>query len=96
MATKGIPTGFLADPVLRLIRSSNGVDALVREIDNWEIGNDSVQVKDAAVKVGAFELAAGSKDAVLLINLPPGVYTAQLTGSGTSTGIGLVEVYEVP
>jgi hypothetical protein len=42
-------------------------------------------------------LANGSKDSALIIMLPPGSYTAQLSGVGTSnnTGIGLIEVYDV-
>jgi hypothetical protein len=86
-------TGALADPVLQIIRSDRTV---VRENDNWEVGNDSVLVTSATTKVGAFPLAAGSKDAVLLINLPPGTYSATVSGVGGTTGVGLVEVYEVP
>jgi Tol biopolymer transport system component len=85
--------GTLADPVLRLVRSDG---LLVRENDNWESGNDAAMINDASARIGAFSLNAGSKDAAILINLPPGVYTAQVTGSGTTTGLALVEVYEVP
>ena len=85
--------GVLADPQLRLVRGS---DIVVRENDNWEVGNDAALVSDAAVRVGAFPLAAGSRDAALLLNLPPGTYSAHVTGPGTSTGIALVEVYEIP
>jgi hypothetical protein len=85
--------GTLADPQLRLVR---GADTVVRENDNWESGNDAALVADAAVRVGAFPLTAGSRDAALLLNLPPGTYSAQVTGPGTTTGIALVEVYEVP
>jgi hypothetical protein len=31
----------------------------------------------------------------MLLMLPPGLYTVQLTGVGNTTGIGLVEVYDV-
>ena len=50
----------------------------------------------AAAKVGATALVEGGKDAAILITLPPGIYTAQMSGTGGSTGIGLIEVYEVP
>ena len=86
--------GVLADPVLRIIRNSDNL--LIRENDNWEVGNDISLVNEAAVKTGAFALASGGKDAVVLISLPPGSYSAEVTGAGTSTGIALVEVYEVP
>jgi hypothetical protein len=85
--------GTLADPQLRLVR---GADVVVRDNDNWENGNDAALVAEAASRVGAFPLAAGGRDAALLLSLPPGTYSAQVTGAGTSTGIALVEVYEVP
>ena len=47
--------------------------------------------------MGAFPLSnAASKDAVLLVTLPPGSYTAQVSGVGGSTGVALIEVYEIP
>ena len=45
---------------------------------------------------GAFAFPAGGKDAAVLLTLPPGSYTAQVSGVGGATGVGLVEVYEVP
>lgn len=85
--------GALVDPVLRLVRSDSLV---IRENDNWELGNDRGLISDAAARVGAFSLASGSRDAAMIVSLPPGIYSAQVTGSGTSTGVALVEVYEVP
>jgi hypothetical protein len=84
--------GLLADPVLQLIRNGS----VIRENDNWEAGNDSTLVSDAASRSGATPLAAGSKDAAILINLSPGTYTAVVTGAGGGTGIALINVYEVP
>lgn len=43
----------------------------------------------------AFALTTGSRDAALLVTLPPGEYTAQVSGSDDGTGVALVEVYEV-
>ena len=92
LTTLGV-TGALADPILRVIRSDNVV---VRENDNWESGNDAALIADASSKTGAFALASGSKDAVLLFNVPPGTYTALVTGANGTGGVALVEVYEVP
>jgi hypothetical protein len=86
--------GFLADPYLRLIRNTDNL--VVRENDNWETGNDISLVTAAETGAGAFPLASGSKDAAILISLPPGSYSAEVTGNGSTTGIALVEVYEVP
>ena len=87
-------SGELADPVLRLVNQANG--AVVRENNDWQMGNDGAEVAEAAARVGAFALPAGSKDAVLLITLPPGRYTALVNGASGSAGLAIVEVYEVP
>ena len=44
---------------------------------------------------GAFPLALGSQDAALLVWLEPGLYTALVNGDDDSSGISLLEVYEV-
>jgi hypothetical protein len=90
-------SGAIADPALQLVRiNSDGSNTSVRENDNWQTGNDAALMRSAAAKTGALPLADDSKDAAILVTLPPGIYTAQLSGTGGSTGIGLVEVYEVP
>ena len=88
--------GALADPLLQIIRMDRGTRTVVRENDNWETGNDVTLVTDASSKVGVFPLRSGSRDAVILISLPPGTYSATVSGVGNTTGVGLVEVYEVP
>ena len=63
------------------------VDQAIREV---------VQISEAAVRAGAFAFPAGSLDAALLVNLAPGNYTAQVAGVGGTSGIALVEIYELP
>jgi hypothetical protein len=47
--------------------------------------------------VGAFPWGnPGSRDSAILTTLPPGAYTAQVSGAGGDTGVALVAVYEVP
>ena len=46
-------------------------------------------------QVSAFSLPANSKDAALLTTLDPGQYTVQVTGVGGTTGVAIVEIYEV-
>ncbi|MES2695272.1 MAG: hypothetical protein V4773_17485 [Verrucomicrobiota bacterium] len=83
-------TGVLADPRLQLFAGTT----LIRENDNW--GGDA-QLTAVGTSVGAFGIAdAGSRDAVLLLTLAPGNYTAQVAGIGNGTGVALVEIYEVP
>ncbi len=87
-------TGTLTDPRLRVYDASG----LIGENDNWStVAADATLVSDAATATGAFALAAGSKDAALILTLAPGAYTAQVGASdGTSTGVALVEIYELP
>ena len=51
---------------------------------------------EAALALGAFGLPATSKDAALSVTLPPGSYSVRASGTGATTGVALVEVYEVP
>jgi hypothetical protein len=78
----------LADPVLELFRDQARIDGN----DNW---GGSGLISQAATRVGAFALPAGSRDAALVVLLPPGAYSVQLRGVGSSTGVALVEVYEI-
>jgi hypothetical protein len=83
--------GVLADPQLLLYRGST----VIASNDNWSDRTDAAQIAASAAAVGAFAFPAASRDAALLINLAPGGYTVQVVGPGNTTGIALVEVYEV-
>lgn len=84
--------GALADPKLALYQGNT----LIRENDNWSDAADAAALVATANAVGAFALPSGSKDAALLLYLAPGSYTAQVSGVNSTTGIALVEAYEVP
>ncbi len=81
-------TGVLADPKLEIYTDA-GVK--IAENDSW-----NALIQPVAHGIGAFDLTIGSRDAALLITLPPGIYTAQISGVGATTGEAIVEVYEVP
>ena len=82
----------LADPLLTL---KNAAGVTLRTNDDWSTGGDAAIIAAASVSGGAFALANGSKDAAMIIMLPPGAYTVQLSGVGNTTGIGIVEVYDI-
>jgi hypothetical protein len=81
--------GAVADPRMTLFagQTERGGN------DNWGGGSS---LAAAFNQVGAFALAADSRDAALLATLEPGNYTVQVTGVGGTTGVALIEVYEVP
>jgi hypothetical protein len=84
LASFGI-TDFLADPFLEL-RSSSG--AVLQANDNWK---DSQQAEIQALGLAPND----NREAVIVTTLTPGSYTALLTGKGGTTGVGLVEIYDV-
>ena len=86
--------GTLADPLLTVVKDSETVAIN----DNWRNVAPTTtltEINEITGRVGAFALAANSADAVLLLRLEPGRYTAQLSGVNGGTGLGLIEVYEV-
>jgi len=96
-------SGTLANPSLAVYDSSNKVIASnIGWGNSSALGNSAVPAGVQAVTaafmatVGAFPLAAGSTDCAMLVTLPPGNYTAEVSGVGSSTGIALIEVYEFP
>ena len=83
--------GVVADPQLTLF---NAASAKIGENDNW---GGTAALTAAFTQVGAFALfSATSRDAALLATLQPGNYTVQVSGVGGTTGLAIVEVYEVP
>lgn len=84
----------LADPVLGLHQQSDG--RLLITNDNWSSMPNANLVPAAVAGTGAFTLADGSRDATLLVVVAPGIYTAIASGLGGTSGLALVEVYEVP
>ncbi len=85
----------LANPTLQLYQRNTTTStwSVVGTNDDW---GGSTELATAMSQAGMGPLAADSKDAVLLVELQPGVYTVQLSGVGDTTGIGLVEIYEAP
>jgi len=87
--------GILPDPSLQLFRSNaDGSSTLIGSNTGW--GANSL-IGSTASSVGAFSWgSAATPDSALVITLPPGSYTAQVSGASGDTGVALVEVYDVP
>jgi hypothetical protein len=88
LGTFGVPA-FLADPTLTLF---SGATAAASN-DNW---NGDPQIVAVGSQVGAFGLAStASRDAAIYHpDLISGAYTVHLSGVGSTTGVGLVEIYD--
>lgn len=84
----GVP-GVLATPRLELFRGNTSLAV------NAGIAGNRAAIDAAGVQAGAFALGAAGTDAAILTTLPPGAYSAQVSSTGTTTGIALVEVYDL-
>lgn len=82
----------LSDPILTIYSGQT----IVATNDRWATGENSNALTTATRDVGAFNLAANSEDAALLITLPPGPYTVEVKGKDGSEGVALLEIYDVP
>ncbi|MDB6095122.1 MAG: repeat containing protein [Verrucomicrobia bacterium] len=82
-------SGAVTDPQLEVYRDSD----VVAQNSGWK---DDALVRAAGQAVGAFPLANGSKDAAIIVTLPPGNYTVLVRSQSGVAGIGLVEAYEIP
>ena len=81
--------GTLADPKLEIYSGSTKTI----ENDNWA---GTAELKAAFSAVAAFAFSADtSRDAALVATLQPGSYTAQISGVGSTSGVALVEIYEL-
>lgn len=79
-------SGLLANPVLQL-RAADGTILA---------GNDNWQTDAAASELTANGIApANNNEAATIQTLAPGAYTAIVRGSDDSTGMGLVELYDL-
>lgn len=86
LSLNGIPlAGRLQDPTLELY---DGNGARLAENDNWRT---TQQEEIAASSIPPTD----DREPAIVSTLPPGNYTAVVRGQNGSTGIGLVEVYDL-
>ena len=78
----------LANPTLTLVRSSD--QAVIATNDDWQSASNA-----AALQASGFA-PSDAREAAILATLPPGAYTALVSGVGGATGVAVVGVYSVP
>jgi hypothetical protein len=84
LAPAGI-ANFLANPTLTLVRSSD--NAVVATNDDWGTDVNAAQLR----AIGLQPLDA--RESAMLVTLPPGAYTAIVSGAGGAVGVGTVEIF---
>jgi uncharacterized delta-60 repeat protein len=77
----------LANPTLRLVRSSDFATVAIN--DDWG------SAPNAGAISGSGFAPSDSLESAILVSLPPGAYTAIVSGADGGTGVGIVEIFEV-
>ena len=83
--------GALADPILEL-HDSNGVTLATN--DNWKLNDQTEQSQENAIRATTV-VPPDDREAAILANLSPGPYTAIVRGKNNSSGVALVEFYNL-
>jgi hypothetical protein len=90
LAGFGVPD-TMADPKLEIVPLNQTF--VIAANDNW---GGTTALNNAFATVGAFAFPnAQSKDAAVVVRLPPGGYTVRVTGANNATGVVLVEAYDL-
>jgi hypothetical protein len=78
--------GALADPILEL---HDSMGQTIATNDNWGDSPNRQEIIDSTIA------PTNDKEAAILVTLPPAAYTAIVRGVNGTTGVALVEVYDL-
>jgi len=78
--------GALADPVLEL---HDGSGQTIATNDDWGTAENVQEITQSGIA------PTNSRESAILATLAPGSYTAIVKGAGNTTGVGLVEAYDL-
>lgn len=81
----GVP-GALADPTLELHDSTG---ATIATNDNWQTGGQASQISASGLA------PSNPQESAIIATLAPGNYTAIVRGVNNSTGVGMVEAFDL-
>lgn len=76
--------GALDDPVLQIVDNTG---AIVTSNDNWNVPGEELTINGLA--------PADGREAGLVATLEPGAYSAIVSGQGNTSGVALVELYDL-
>ena len=83
--------GALGDPTLEL---HDGSGTTIATNDNWKINDQTDESQEAAIRATTIP-PTNDLESALVATLAPGNYTAIVRGKNNTTGVGLVEVYNL-
>jgi hypothetical protein len=83
-------SGVLADPTLQLFQGNT----LLVSNDNWKLRDSDGTSQQAEVEATKVQ-PTNDLESAIVITLAPGAYTAVMRGKGGTSGIGVVEAYDL-
>lgn len=83
----------LDDPFMSVRRQPGGEEIATN--NDWSQSVSESELLQLERSTGAFSISSSFKDSVVVRHYDPGLYTTLLSDRGGSTGIALLEVYEV-
>ena len=87
LSSGGTPVpGRISDPTLEL-HSGNG--ALMTSNDDWKTSPDRTAIENSGLA------PTDDRESAIIRTLDPGVYTGILAGTNNTTGIALIEIYDL-
>jgi hypothetical protein len=86
-------TGTLQHPTLTIHQTQNRQDVVLYSNTGW--GSSPVLSAAAAAVYAQPVLQSDSADSELLLTLPPGGYTAEVSGGDGGTGVALCGIYQL-
>ncbi len=91
LAGLGVLSGTMKDPQIVLYHLPPGAPAeKIGSNDDWDSS-----LAPVFVRASAYPYVVGSKDAAMLVTLPPGNYTIEVSDTSNMVGEALVEVYTI-
>jgi hypothetical protein len=84
--------GALSDPTLEL-HDGNGTTIVTN--DNWKLNDQTQQSQEAEVQATMLS-PTDDLESAIVTTLAPGAYTAIVRGKNNTTGVALVEAYNLP
>ena len=82
LTAAGVP-GALQDPVLQLFSGQTQIGIN----DDWQADANAAQIQSRGFA------PSDARESAILVTLPPGAYTAIVTGKNGTTGVGIIEVF---
>jgi hypothetical protein len=93
LASLGV-NNTLRHPELSIHQSQDGHDVMLYSNTGW--GSSQVLLDAANSVFASPALTPGSDDSELLLSLPPGGYSAEISGADGGAGVALCAIYELP